>query len=131
MYKININNNEVARFEDIFYANEWINENRPFSYNDDRWLYETDGSHTEESYDSDGVVIYFFPQDYSYEIIDLLIDPEWIAQKRLDDRKAAYNRDGVTQEALLEALVEHIKENRPDKLNALQLKRNKVKLEIP
>ncbi len=59
---------------------------------------------------------------------------EQLIQKRekfISDRQTAYEQVGVTQETLLEALVEKVAENRPEKLNALQIKRNKVKTDIP
>ena len=59
---------------------------------------------------------------------------EQLIQKRekfLNDRREAYNQAGATQEALVEALVEHISESKPEKLAALPIKRHKVKSDIP
>ena len=136
-YKVQVSSGHAGYFNTQEEANTWIEKVKPWGNNPDRWLKETDGSHLDRRTlfnESTGEVLgeeYFFLKDYSYAIIDLSVDPAYIAQKRLEDRKNAYNKDGVTQEALLEALIEHIIEGRSEKLNALQIKREKVKAEIP
>lgn len=59
------------------------------------------------------------------------IPSELVSVVRSEKRQAEYNKRGVTQAALMEALIEAFVESRPEKLDALQNIRNQVKTDIP
>lgn len=64
---------------------------------------------------------------YDYEIVDLSLDVEWVREDIRKKRAKEYPKIND----LVEAIVEHIKENRPEKLNQLQAERIAIKAKYP
>lgn len=62
---------------------------------------------------------------------ELQSDPVKLDRDFKQARAEAYEAEGCTKEAMLEAIIEHLIENRPGKLVELQVKREAVKTAIP
>jgi len=63
--------------------------------------------------------------------IEIQNDPKKIKADYIQARNDEYAAEGVSRDLILEALWEAVVENRPDKINALQPIREKVKTKIP
>lgn len=63
--------------------------------------------------------------------IEIQKDPKKIEADYIQARNDEYAAEGVSRDLILEALWEAVVENRPDKINALQPIREKVKTKIP
>ncbi len=106
MFKVNISNSSKnlswsAKFSTEVEANEWLQK-------------QIGKPHR-------------LPVESSYEIINLSLDTEWVEKDIQGKRRKEY----PSTEEIAEAVIEHLMEHRPQKLQELQSKREAVKLKYP
>lgn len=65
--------------------------------------------------------------DFTVEYSDYVIPEETYREKRLKE----YLKEGLTSDAMIVALWEKVVENRPEESNAIQLKREEIKIKFP
>lgn len=70
---------------------------------------------------------YFLVQSIEDMIENLSLNPEWVEKKAIENRKLEY----PPIDSVVEALIEHIAEGRPQKLQEIQAQREAIKIKYP
>ena len=67
------------------------------------------------------------PQEFISEIIDLSKDEKWVEKDVQEKRKKEY----PNETEVIEAIIEHLMEGKPQKLKEIQSKREAIKIKYP